>query len=110
LPELWEALTPEARLEVRSHAMNARGGKTMISLLLPGPAGIGPPFRDRIWAPFRVGDSIKYRGTPFKDVREPESGILHPYGFPVVDPGIRLVSLAFTTELPSRPIRFEHVA
>jgi hypothetical protein len=110
LPEVWEAMTPQAQLEVRSHPMNARGSKTMFSLLLPGPAGIAPLFRDKIWAPFSAGGSIKYRGTPFKDVRDPETGTLHPYGFPVADPGIRLYSFAFTTSAPGRPVRFEHVA
>jgi hypothetical protein len=110
LPEVWAAMTPHAKLEVRSFPMNARGGKTMISLLLPGPAGISPTLRDKIWAAFQEGDSLKYRGTPFKDVRDPETGTVHPYLTPIADPGIRLYALQFTTELTGRPIRFEHVA
>jgi hypothetical protein len=108
LPEVWEAMTPLAQTEVRSYSMMARGSKNLISLLVPGPAGIGPPYRDRIWAVFTVNGQTRYRGVPFKNIRHPETGTLHPFAFPVADPGIRLFSFAFTTEFTGRPLRFKY--
>jgi hypothetical protein len=110
LTPVWEEMTPQARLEVHSYPMNARGSKTTFSILIPGPDGIAAPFRDRIWAAFNSGRSVRYRGVPFKDIRNPETGTTHPFAFPVADPGIRLYSFQFTTELPRRPMRLEHVA
>lgn len=111
LRKTWDAVIPVAQDALRRTPTTARGSPTQIPILLPGPAGLTPEARDRVWVPVQspnVPGNVLYTWGPIRSLRHHAKGVLAPETHVSVSPDVKWVGLVLSTEhARSGKIRFE---